>query len=147
MKQTITAAVSITGNKLQVKAGAREFAIVFDEPEESGGGNTGMNPVEGLLCSLGACNAIATMIFANMQNVALDGLEVQLEGDIDTDGFMGIDSSVRNGFQEIRFSVNAQGADEDSILDILKTAERQCPVGDCIKNPVPLVCTGANVNR
>ena len=43
---TSTAQVQSTGNALQVKAGSRGFEIVFDEPEESGGANTGMNPVE-----------------------------------------------------------------------------------------------------
>lgn len=146
MKQTVTAQVEATRNKLQMKAGARGFRIIFDEPEDAGGADTGMNPVEGLLCSLGACNAIATIIFAGMEGVALDSLQVDLEGDIDTDGFLGINPDVRNGFQEVRFSVRAKGADEEAIRTVLETAERQCPVSDCIKNPVPVVCTEMQVN-
>lgn len=146
MKQTVTASVTATGNKLQVKAGARGFEIVFDEPEDQGGANTGMNPVEGLLCSLGACNAIATMIFAGMKGVALDGLELHLEGDIDTDGFLGINPEVRNGFQEVRLGVDAKGPDKDALREVLEMAERQCPVSDCIKNPVPVICTQTRVS-
>ena len=41
---------------LQVEVKARDFSIIVDEPENSGGTNTGMNPVEILLCSIGACH-------------------------------------------------------------------------------------------
>ncbi len=139
MKETVKVSVESTGNKLQIKAGTRGFAITIDEPEQSGGGNTGMNPVELLLCALGGCQSIATLIFAGANGVPVEGVKIDLEGDIDTDGFMGIDPNVRNGFQEIRKDVVVKCADKEAALQAAKMAEKQCPVADCIANPVPIV--------
>lgn len=139
MKETVKVTVESTGNKLQVKAGTRGFEITLDEPESSGGGNSGMNPVEALLCALGACQSIATLIFAGMDQVPVQGVKVELEGDIDTDGFLGINPQVRNGFQEIRKDVVVKCADKDAALAVAKHAEKQCPVADCVANPVPIV--------
>ena len=146
MKQTMRASVVATGNKLQVKTGSRGFEITFDEPEDSGGGNTGMNPVEGLLCALGACNTIATLIFAGASKTGIDSLEVDLEGDIDPDGFMGLNPNARNGFEEIRISVNAKGPDASALREVIDQAERQCPVSDTVKNPVPVIVTSVRVS-
>ena len=43
-----------TTTGMQVAAGARGFEITFDEPNST---NTGMNPVEILLASFGACQS------------------------------------------------------------------------------------------
>ena len=56
-KYKVTATKTTTG--MQVSAGTRGFEITFDEPEST---NTGMNPVEILLASFGACQAITTKI-------------------------------------------------------------------------------------
>ena len=145
MLSTTTVNVSSTGTGLQVKAGTRGFEIVFDEPEEAGGANTGMNPVEGLLCALGACQSIATLIFAHAQGIDVEGVQMEVEGDLDTDGFMGINPNVRNGLQEVRFNVRLQCDDEEKARALAQLAEERCPVGDCLKNPVPVVCTEVTV--
>ncbi len=54
MLETFKATARKTANGLQVEANARGFKITLDEPEELGGTNTGMNPVEAVLCALGA---------------------------------------------------------------------------------------------
>lgn len=138
MLETSKVSVASTDTGLQAKAGSRGFTITFDEPVESGGGNTGMNPVEGLLCSLGACQTIATMIFARMQGMALSGVSVEVEGDLDPDGFMGANPAVRNGLQEVRVALHLSGEDEEQLRALAALAEERCPVGDCLKNPVPV---------
>ena len=57
---------------LQVEVKARDFSIIVDEPENSGGTNTGMNPVEMLLCSIGACQTITAVIFADFYGITLE---------------------------------------------------------------------------
>ena len=37
---------------LKVRASARDFSVVLDEPLEQGGTNAGMNPIELALCSV-----------------------------------------------------------------------------------------------
>ena len=140
MLETSRATVRATGNALQVKAGSRGFEITFDEPEESGGANSGMNPVEGLLCALGACQTIAAMIFAGIQDVKVGAVWSEVEGDLDSDGFLGKNPEVRNGFQEIRCTLHISGEDAEAVRNIAELAEERCPVGDCLKNPVPVSC-------
>lgn len=137
---TSTAQVESTGNALQVKAGSRGFEIVFDEPEESGGANTGMNPVEGLLCALGACQTIAAMIFAGIEGVELDSVRAEVEGDIDPDGFLGKNPDARNGFESIRCTLHVSGPDKDAVRRVAELARKRCPVSDCVENPVPVSC-------
>lgn len=141
MISTAAIEVTSTGTGLQVHAGTRGFTISFDEPIEQGGTNQGMNPVEGLLCSLGGCQTIATLIFAQAQGVALDEVKMVVEGDIDTDGFMGINPEVRCGLQEVRVKVHVKCADKEAGEKLAKLAEQRCPVGDSIRNPVPMVTT------
>ena len=145
MMETHKVSVESTGSGLQVKAGTRGFTLTFDEPEASGGTNAGMNPVEGLLCALGACESIATMIFAHMQGVPLEGVRVEAEGDIDTDGFMGINPDVPCGLSAARISFNYKCADEKAARELEKLVEKRCPVGDTIRRAVPVTCTGVNV--
>lgn len=141
MLSTSKVAVESTGFGLAVKASCRDFEITFDEPREMGGTNEGMNPVEGVLCSFAACQTIATLIFAGAQGVPLEGVRIEAEGDLDPDGFMGTNPDVRNGLQEVRFTVHLKCADEEAAKKLADLAKKQCPVSDCLANPVPVVRT------
>lgn len=124
---------------LQVQVKARDFSLVIDEPEENGGDNKGMNPVELLLGSIGACQTITAMIYADFYGIQIDELSVEVEGDMDSDGFSGADSSVRPGFQRIRsvFHIKSS-APKVQLLQLIKMVEKQCPVGDSVGHGVEL---------
>ncbi|MNJ63439.1 OsmC-like protein [compost metagenome] len=114
----------------------------MDEPAELGGTNAGMNPVEALLCALGACQSIVVAAFAGAHNFKYEEFYVELEGDLDPDGFMGI-SDVRKGFQEIRFVMHFKTTESQERTEaFVKFVEDTCPVGDCIANGVKLVQAG-----
>jgi len=123
---------------LTVECEARGFKITLDEPEEIGGGNTGMNPVEALLCGLGACQTIVAASFAPKHGIDLQDFWVELEGDIDTDGFMGL-SDVRPGYSNIRFNMHVKSnASEEKIYEFIKFLEKRCPAMDTLANEVKL---------
>ena len=71
-----------TETGLQVLTNARNFSITIDEPEALGGTDTGMNPVEAVLCALGACQSIVAAAFAEMENFKFEEFHVELEGDL-----------------------------------------------------------------
>jgi uncharacterized OsmC-like protein len=50
----------------------------MDEPANLGGQDTAMNPVEALLCSLGACKVIVAKSFAKLQGIHLNHIRVEL---------------------------------------------------------------------
>jgi uncharacterized OsmC-like protein len=131
---------------LQVETNSRGFKIIMDEPEDLGGTDTFMNPVEALLCALGACQAIVAKAFAPSQNFTFEEFHVELEGDLDPDGFMGI-ADVRNGFQEIRFLMHFKTKEtKEKAEAFAEFIENTCPVGDCLMNGVTLKLSGVVID-
>lgn len=125
---------------LAVESEARGFKMILDEPKELGGTNTGMNPVEALLCALGSCQAIVAAAFAKANHIDLQGFWVELEGDLDTDGFLLGKPGVRNGYQEIRFNMHfVTTSSPEAIAKYKKFIESRCPVGDSLMNGVKFV--------
>lgn len=116
---------------------------MMDEPEDLGGTNAAMNPVEALLCALGACQSIVASAFAEAQGFHFDELHIDLEGDLDPDGFMGLADDVRNGFQEIRYTIHFKTDETQEAAEAFADfIEKTCPVGDCLVNGVKLVRAG-----
>lgn len=123
-----------SGTKVKVKS--RGFEVTIDEPKDLGGTNEGMNPVELVLGALGACQAIVASIFAKQHDISFNDFWVELEGDLDPDGFMG-KSDVRKGYSEIRYNIHID-TDEpiEKVEKFIKFIEETCPVGDTLANPV-----------
>ncbi|MGP1589404.1 MAG: OsmC family protein [Oribacterium sp.] len=142
MLMTFKAKAVKTKTGLQVESDARGFRLIMDEPEEMGGANTGLNPVEAVLCALGSCQAIVAAAFAEANDFKYDEFHVELEGDLDPDGMMGL-SDVRKGFQEVRFSMHFKTEEPQEKCEAFADfIESRCPVGDILKNGVKLVRTG-----
>lgn len=123
---------------VKVKARSRQFELTIDEPKSLGGTDTGMNPVEALLASLGACQSIVARVYAPKFGVKLDDFQVDVEGDLDLDGFFNR-SEVRPGYSEIRYTfVIKTDSPKDKVEEFIRFIESKCPVGDTIANPVNL---------
>lgn len=135
---TVKAKTTLKENVL-VEAEARGHKIIIDEPANLGGTDKGMNPVEVLLSALGACQSIVARIYAEKFEIDLQNFWVDIEGDIDTDGFLG-KSDVRPGFESIRYTFHIETtASEEKVEAYKEYIEAHCPVGDTIANTVNLV--------
>ena len=144
MLTTFKASATKLADGMQVETKARQFTALLDEPADLGGTNAAMNPVEALLSALGGCQAIVAAAFAKSQGVTFEKVFIELEGDIDLDGFMG-KSDVRPGFQEIRFSIHFKSDEPKEKLEkFVEFIEKTCPVGDTLKG-VKLVNAGVVV--
>lgn len=136
-KITVKANTVLKENVL-VEAEARGHKIIVDEPASLGGTDKGMNPVELLLSALGACQSIVARTYAKKFDIDLQNFWVELEGDIDLDGFFGR-SDVRPGFLEIRYTFHIETSAPDEKIQAYKEyIESHCPVGDTIANTVNL---------
>lgn len=143
MINTFKATATKLPEGLAVETAVRDFKFILDEPTELGGTNKGMNPVEALLCALGACQSIVVCAFAQMKGFTYESFHIELEGDLDPDGFTGANPDVRKGFQEIRFSfVFKTDEPMEKVEEFVNFVEETCPVGDCLANPVKLVRSG-----
>ncbi len=127
---------------LRVETESRSFKIYIDEPKSLGGTDQYMSPVEVVLCALGGCQAIVAAAFAKARGVTFESFHVEVEGDIDLDGFMG-KSDVRTGYQEIRYKMHFKTTESQKKMEAFAAfIERTCPVGDTIANEVRLVNAG-----
>jgi uncharacterized OsmC-like protein len=120
--------VQPTGKGVQMQCESRGFKFILDEPQEAGGMNEGMNPLEGALCATGACLGIVAASFAQAKGFTYESFSIDLEGDVDPDGFMGI-ADVPKGFQAIRFNVNYKTSEPQEKCDeFTKFMEETCPL-------------------
>lgn len=143
---TYKAASVLKETGMMVESEVRGFKFIADEPRALGGTNMGMNPVETLLCALGACQCMTARFFAMVLKIDLTEYHVDVEGDIDARGFLKGDSGIRPGFQEIRLTVHIKAnAHEEKIAELLALVESRCPVGETVLNGVPVVVRYINL--
>jgi uncharacterized OsmC-like protein len=98
-------------------AHAQTFTMDADEPAILAGADQGANPVEHLLHALASCLTTSIVAHAAVRGIKIEELESELEGDIDLNGFLGLDTETPRGFTEIRvrFHVRADPKDIDRI--------------------------------
>jgi uncharacterized OsmC-like protein len=125
---------------LSVESTAGKFTVLMDEPETLRGTDTGMNPVEMLLCSLGACQCIVARLFARAQKMEFEAFRVVLEGDLDTDGFLRGKEGIRPGLSEIRYTLHIKtDAPREKAEQFAAFIKQRCPVSDVIVNGALIV--------
>jgi uncharacterized OsmC-like protein len=109
----------------------------IDEPPELGGTDTGPNPVELLLVSLGSCQEIVYSLYALTMGIELDSVTVEVKGHLDVRGLFGIGEGIPPGFQKITYETRiASKASPETIARLVKTVEAHCPSLDTLKRPV-----------
>lgn len=133
MANVVFKAVAEAKEGLATKVLSRDFEIILDEPVDLGGTDTGMNPVEALLGSLAACKSIVIRAFVKKYKINLKSVRIEVEGDLDPDGFLGINKEAKIGFSEIRshFFIEADNTPEE-IEAYIAFVERNCPVQDTL---------------
>jgi uncharacterized OsmC-like protein len=87
----------------------RKFVMKTDEPHELLGTNQYPNPQEYLLSAMNACMMVGYAAVAALMGIELTKLEVEVSGDIDLRGFLGIDASVPNGYTKLQQTVRVAG--------------------------------------
>lgn len=143
MLKTFKANTKTLSEGMQVEATSRNFKLMMDEPKTLGGTDEAMSPVEAVLCALGGCQAVVVKAFAKAQGVEIEDFNVDIEGDIDLDGFLHKNENVRNGFQQIRYKMNFKTKEpKEKIEKFVEFIENTCPVGDTIANEVNIVQSG-----
>lgn len=86
----------------------KDFTIRMDEPLELLGTNQFPNPQEVLMAALNACLANGYASNFALQGIALRELSIETSGSIDLRGFLGIDDSVKAGYEELDLTVRVK---------------------------------------
>lgn len=136
---------SALADRFRSEISIRHHDLVIDEPQSLGGTDSGPNPIEVLLASLGSCQEITYRAVASAMDIPLTKVSSRVEGDIDFRGFFAVDDSVRPGFNQIRIVIDIESSASDEQLAALKEAvDAHCPVLDMLQNQVPVEAT---INR
>lgn len=72
-----TARLGPTGFRIEVEIGAHR--LVSDEPTDKGGTDTGPTAFSLLGAALGACTAATLRYYANLKQIPLEGVEVEVD--------------------------------------------------------------------
>ncbi len=114
----------------------RKFTLRGDHPPELLGQNTGPTAVETLLAALGSCVAGTYAAHATAQGIDIEELEVEIEGQIDLNGFLQL-RPTRAGLSFARAKVRVKSdADEEALRELGRITTQASPVYDSVSNPV-----------
>src|SRR5512141_759301 len=129
----------------KVETCSRDFKLLADEPEMLCGTNTAANPVEMVLQAYGACLSIGYAMNAAVRNIKIDDIKIDLEGEIDLPGFLGLESPEQlkmdklPGFKNIVARVKiSSSADKKTLEELHKHVLSTSPVGMTLARPVVL---------
>lgn len=128
------------GHAAQELQRAKSFLVHADEPLVLLGRDRAPNPAEYLLAALAACVTTSLVYHAAARGIKIQEVESKFEGDLDLQGFLGLDENVRNGYQTIRMTLAIRADVTDEQLDELAgLGPKFSPIFDSITNGVPVM--------
>ena len=105
-----------------------------------GGPGTGACSGDLLLGALAACAQLTCQMVAANTGVPVNGIEVEVEGDLDLSGTLGVSREAAVGFEAIRlrFNIDAPDASDEELAKLHEKAERYCTVLQTLAAPPPI---------
>ena len=102
------------------------LTFIADEPAANGGTDTGPMPHEILLAALGACTAMTLKIYASHKGIALEHVDVTVDGTHDAGTFKII--------RTIKLTGTLTDAERTRLLEIAA----KCPVHKTLTSPITI---------
>ncbi|MEJ2116116.1 MAG: OsmC family protein [Gammaproteobacteria bacterium] len=123
-------------NDVRTSAKIRNFPeLTVDEPPPFGGSDLGPSPVELVLAALGTCQEIMYAALASAMDIPLEKCKVDLEGDLDVRGLLGLgaEDNIPPGFTQISYKTSIESpASEEQLQQLADAVNQQCPVLDML---------------
>jgi uncharacterized OsmC-like protein len=112
------------------------FEFNADHPEVFAAEDQGATPVEFILVGLASCLTGGIAAIAQHRGIQLRSVQATVEGGMDIQGILGMDSDVRNGFDGIKvhFRIDAD-ATPDEIKALVAQSQKRSAVFDALTNP------------
>ncbi len=112
------------------------FTFDADHPEVFASEDRGATPVEIVLAGLASCLTAGIASVAQLREIQLHSVTATVEGGMDIQGILGMDSDVRNGFDGIKvtYTIDADATPEE-IKAIVAQSQKRSAVFDAITNP------------
>ena len=114
----------------------KTFHFDADHPEVFASEDNGATPVEYVLVGLASCLTGGIAAIAQHRNIQLRKVKATIEGPMNIQGILGIDSDVRNGFSgiKVKYEIDADAKKED-IEALVAQSQKRSAVYDIITNP------------
>jgi uncharacterized OsmC-like protein len=115
------------------------FHLAADEPDILLGRDQGANPVEHLLHALASCVTTSMVYHAAARGIAIEQVESSLDGDLDLRGFLGLDPTIRKGYQQIRLKLRiTANVTDQQFQELSNLGPTFSPVYDSLLKGVPI---------
>jgi len=116
------------------------YTFDADHPEVFASEDNGATPVELVLVGLASCLTAGVAAIAQHREIQLRSVTATLEGSMDIQGILGIDSDVRNGFGDIKvhFKIDAD-ATPDELKALVAQSQKRSAVYDVVTNPTNVI--------
>lgn len=113
-----------------------KFTFDADHPEVFASEDHGATPVEIVLASLASCLTAGIASVAQLREIQLHSVTATVEGGMDIQGILGMDSDVRPGFDGIKvtYKIDAD-ATPDEIKALVAQSQKRSAVFDVVANP------------
>jgi uncharacterized OsmC-like protein len=120
----------------QEQAHKTEAVFDADHPEVFAALDQGITPIEYLLVGLAACLTAGVASVAQNRGIQLRSVESVVEGAHDIRGILGVDSDVRNGFNDVKVTFNIDAdASKEEIEALVAQSQKRSAVFDALTNP------------
>lgn len=107
----------VTGREIGGRRIEQDFTIRVDEARELGGTDQFASPQELLLASLNACLTSCYAAACALEGIAIEALSIETSGALDLRGCLGLDASVKPGYDELVVTVRLKAAASPAQLE------------------------------
>ena len=124
-----------------IERNPEEYKMQYDFPNQLSGQGRGLTVCEYCMGSLAACLAQTIVAHATSRGIKIDGINIDVEGDVDMRGFTGISSDVRPGAQQfsVNMNINSNSASKEQISELCEIGKRFSPAFDTLTNGTSVV--------
>jgi len=107
------------------------WKLAADMPVKAGGEETAPTPGTLGRGALASCLAMGIASWAARRGMPIDAIHVEVQADFDARGELGMDDSIRPGYQAIRYVISIDSpAPADEVASLIEVAERYSPYLD-----------------
>jgi uncharacterized OsmC-like protein len=127
------------GDGFRSQATIRDFVTIpMDEPPPLGGSNSAPNMVEMVLGAYGCCLTTGYVMNASFRGIELEDVKIDLDADLDLNGFFDLKDGVWPGYTDVRAKVHltAPKATLDELKALHEYVTRTSPVGCILSKPI-----------
>ena len=122
------------------------YTMVFDFPPEFSGEGKGPTVCETCMSSLGACITQTIVAHATARGINIDSVTIDLEGNVDLQGFTGLSTDTRPGAQGFQLNVNIKSstASKEQISQLYEIGKKYSPAFDTLTNGTSVIAVNSS---